>query len=241
MKIFTSSRCSRKRTESLKQLCSHSLSGLFLLSLLFLAPKAVRAEESYLYSLYYQGMPGGRAVLMRNVDDSTAVLELILQTNMILDRFFRIRDTIRVEADPETYVLQSLSRHINEGKYHKTSLLKMDSAGRDTASIRDEYCALLMLMDPAWFRARSLDLNLLIKKKEQPFVIEEKHREYLTVNGRTRQVILYVPNEESLRNVGRDNASLSIWMLNEQPSYPLQIKLEFQYGTVLLKYRDRIK
>jgi|GEM_PF-2575460 len=217
----------------------HFLPGALLILCLSAALQA--DTETYRYTLYYQGLPGGHAELKRTLTEERAELELYLKTNLITDRIFRIRDSIRVVADRRDFSLISYEKRIHEGRYHRIRRFHISEIPPDSlsAAIRDEYCAILMLMDPEFFHSRELLLNLFSKGREIPFTLREQHREFIPVDGHNTRSILYLPTEESLARVGKEDTRLSVWMRDELPSWPLQIRLEFKYGTVILKYRSR--
>ena len=165
-------------------------------------------------------------------------MELLLRTNRVMDSFYKIRDTIRVTANAGNYNLISLEKSLNEGKYKKKSIFLASEIHPDSLSkpLRDEYCGIMMLMDPSYFRQKKIELNLYVKKREIPFLLYEKHRESLSFKGHSRQAILYIPDEDSLKAVGKEKTNISIWMLNSLPSIPLQIKMNVKLGSLVLKY-----
>ncbi len=208
------------------------------ISIILLSLASSLLSNEHHYQLYYQGIRAGKATLTLTLSDKTVEMKLLLRTNRVMDSFYKIRDTIRVTADSENYNLISLEKSLNEGKYKKKSIFHTSDIRLDslTKPLRGEYCSIMMLMDSSYFRQKSIELNLWVKKHEIPFLLYEKHRESLSFQGRSRRTILYIPDEDSLRAVGKEKTNISIWMLDALPSIPLQIKMNVKFGNLILKY-----
>lgn len=214
--------------------------ALFCLFCLYIPVPASAKTMKLEYELYFQGIPGGRAEMAYELKDTTVSMLLTLRTNRFTDRLFRIRDTIRVTARTADYSLISVEKKINEGRYSRDTTFYAASIPPDSldAPIRDEYCAMMMLMDESYFRYSRLNLNLYAKGREFPMDLNEIHREDLHIAGTSMQGILYRPDEEKLNAVSKKKTVISVWMANFLPSVPLQIQLEFKIGTVILKLLD---
>lgn len=193
--------------------------------------------EEYNYHLFYQGVPGGHAVMKFTKNDSIATLELSLQTNKFFDKFYKIRDTITVISDSDNYHLQSLKKVLNEGKYHKKVILNVSEINRDSLKnpIQDEYCGIMMLMDERNYARSELSLNLWEKGREVPFRLVKKQVEKINIDNKMLRSILYAPDLKSLQALGKDKTSISVWMSQPRPSVPLKIRLDMKRGALVLK------
>ncbi|HDR05802.1 MAG TPA: DUF3108 domain-containing protein [Candidatus Marinimicrobia bacterium] len=214
-------------------------SFLYILSVIIILTTFKEAlSQNLRYQLIYQGMSAGQALLKREIiSDDTLKATFILKTQGLMDRLFPIRDTIAVLIDSRDYSTISWKKIINEGRYHRTKIFSRDTMS-NPIFLRDEYSALMMLMDTTYFREPQIDLHILHRDSLRILPLQLNRKELIQFDNDYNWTNLYEPTPEAIASLVKGENQMWIWMSDTRPSRPVRLKLKFQYGNILLKLID---
>jgi hypothetical protein len=208
---------------------------LCMLIIILLTPFSQGVCQKLHYQVIYQGMNAGQAFLNRElVGNDTLKATFILKTQGLIDRFFPIRDTIETLIDRSDYSTISWKKIIHEGRYHRTKIFSRDTMS-NPIFLRDEYSALMMLMDTAYFREPQIDLYVLHRDSLHILPLKLNRKELIQFDNDYNWTNLYQPTPEAIASLVKGENQMWIWMSDTRPSRPARLKLKFQYGNILLK------
>lgn len=195
-------------------------------------------SQTYNYTIYFKGIKGGKAKLTIHKNDNNVTAKFLLKTVGLIDKFYSIRDTITVIAKYPDYHTILLDRRINEGKYHKHIIFDINRIDTSSLSnpIRDEYTAMIMLMDSIYANKNKVRLNLFKKSKEISYkFINTKDRRIL-FNGKQVLCKFFEPTYSSSSKLKKKGGmGLSIWMSKTTPMKPIIIKFDLKFGSLRLE------
>ena len=195
-------------------------------------------SQTYKYDIFFKGIKGGKAKITINKNNDKVYARFILRTVGLVDKFYKIRDTITVIASYPDYHTILLDRKINEGKYHKHIVLDVSKIDTSFLSnpIRDEYTSAIMLMDSIYANKKSVKLNLYRKSKEITYEFVRTKNERILFNGKKILCYFYEPTFKSSSKLNKKGgADLSIWMTKTVPMKPIIIKFRLKYGKLTLE------
>jgi len=199
---------------------------------------SILLSQTYNYKIYFKGIKGGKAKLTIQKNKDYVIAKFLLKTIGLVDKFYSIRDTITVIASHPNYHTILLDRRINEGKYHKHIIF--DASKIDTSSlispIRDEYTAMIMLMDSIYAYKNRVKLNLYKKPKEISYEFIKTKNKRILLNGKQVLCNFYEPtHKSSLKLKKKGETGLSIWMTKTMPMKPIIIKFDLKFGNIYLE------
>ncbi|MEA3499867.1 MAG: DUF3108 domain-containing protein [Candidatus Marinimicrobia bacterium] len=207
-----------------------------LFALLFL--NSILLSETYNYKIYFKGIKGGKAKLTINKNNNNVTAKFLLKTTGLVDKFYKIRDTITVIASYPNYHTIKLDRKINEGKYHKHIIFDVSKIDTSSLSspIRDEYTAMIMLMDSIYVNSYKVRLNLFKESKEISYEFIKTKNKRILFNGKQVLCNFYEPTHKSSSKLKKKGGmGLSIWMSKTIPMKPIIIEFDLKYGSLHLE------
>ncbi|MEA1986373.1 MAG: DUF3108 domain-containing protein [Candidatus Marinimicrobia bacterium] len=200
-------------------------------------------SKTYNYDISFSGIKGGKASLEIHKKGKFVYAMFIMNTTGFVDRFYSVRDTVKIIASYPEYHTILLDKIAHEGKtYHKHIIMdvrKIDST-KLTNPIRDEYTAMIMLMDSIYSKKNSVKLNLWKKKKKVSYEFEKTNIEKIKFNGKKILCNYYEPTAKSSSKLEKKGGTgLSIWMTKTTPMNPIVVKVNMKLGHLLLELVEK--
>ena len=190
-------------------------------------------SAEYIFDIYFRGISGGNASLVVEYQNDKVFSSFIIHSSGFVDRLFRVRDTTYVIADyPDFYTL-SYDKRIHEGNYHSRRTFNVNHVSHLSLEnpVRDEYTALVMLLDSLYFNADSIQVNLWDRKDSTtvPIVLYRGPIDYINSPAGTYACQKYEP-DKSFRSVLKNESDLVIWISHTYPPLPVQMQIRLKYG-----------
>jgi|GEM_PF-3388627 len=211
----------------------NKLKILLFSTLVFLLCAHSLSSAEYIFDIYFRGISGGNASLVVDYQDDTIISSFIIHSSGLVDRLFRVRDTTFTIASYPDFFTISFDKRIHEGSYHARRTFHVDHVSHLSLEkpVRDEYSALVMLLDSLYFNTDSIEVNLWNRKDSTtvPIVLYRGPIDYINSPAGTFPCHKYEP-DKTFRSVFKNESDLVIWISETYPPLPIQMQIRLKYG-----------
>ena len=220
---------------------------LFLLSILLCS---LIAKESLSYSVSFKGINAGEAILTSNIEElsnqSVYHIHSEINSNKIVDLFYKLRDQIDIWVDKNDYSLIKINKIIHEGKY------KAKLSGRINGNFFESSNKKIQLDEPVF------DPISLIYKLREEILDVGKSFSFTTFDmGKIRKIITKVVKIETIKvpageyncfkmvpfssdgkPLFKQKGQMTIWYSTDSLHIPIMIKQRTNIGTIKMKLKS---
>lgn len=190
-------------------------------------------SAEYIFDIYFRGISGGNASLVVNYQNDRVISSFIIHSSGLVDRLFRVRDTTFVTSSYPDFYTISYDKRIHEGTYHSRRTFNVNHVSHLLLEnpVRDEYTALVMLLDSLYFNTDSIQVNLWDRKDSTtaPIVLYRGPIDYVNSPAGTYACHKYEP-DKTFRSVFKNESDLVIWISETFPPLPVQMQIRLKYG-----------
>ena len=222
---------------------------LGVLSSLALAEYPFRVGEKLIFTAGFRFFAAGEATLELTADtlnnSPVYLLTNNTQTNSFLDRFYRVRDQVKVWIDTTDLSLIRQEKRIQEGRYNSYHLAWIDTVSMMAITEEDSIPLPGRVLDP---------LSAIYNLRGSELVPGEKYQFTTYDGGTVREVLVRVTekdkvsvplgifkclvvkpaaadNRQLLKNEGR----MKIWFTDDENRYPVRIEQKTNVGTMVME------
>ena len=214
--------------------------ALFLSAFIILISGKSLFSAEYIFDIYFRGISGGSASLVVDYQKNSVFSSFIISSSGFVDRLFKVRDTTYITASYPDFHTLSYDKRIHEGNYHSRRTFNKDQISHLSQKnpVREEYTALIMLLDSLYFNADSIEINLWDRKDSTtvPLVMYRGSIDYVKSPAGTFACHKYEP-DKTFRALFKNESDLVIWISETFPALPVQMQIRLKYGflTCVLK------
>ena len=205
-------------------------------------------NEKLFYDIKFRIFSAGHATFESKTDslDQQEVLKIILKTksNKFLDKFYKIRDDVKIWVNKQNYSLLKVNKKIHEGSYKRTFSSIIDE--KKSIAIYNEKVLKIPkeIFDPLGAIYYYRTLNLSNKKVYNFFTFDEGKinevllkvigLEYLKTPLGKMQCFILQPSSIDGKKLFKNNGQMKIWISNDEKKLPVKIEQNTNIGKLIL-------
>ena len=207
--------------------------------------------EKLTYSAGFRIFSAGEAKLEFASDslqgDPVYTLNVTINTNSFLDRFYRVRDRLTSWLDPNDLSLKKVVKSVREGNYklNHNAIIQGDSI----AVIGDRLKALPgKVFDPVsiiyFLRIQNLkpgneyQLDAYDNGKIKKIIVKITGREFITVPSGKYNCLRAEPVSSTGEILLKNKGEMRVWFSDDSLKIPLKIEQKTNIGTMVMKLKE---
>ena len=177
--------------------------------------------------------------------DTLYYLEAEIKTNTFLDKFYRVRDNIKLLLNPLDYSLAKVEKYISQGKYKKRHVAEIDNIKNQIryddkiiqkSDLLYDPLSLIYVIRNKLFN-EDLDINLTIYDmgKQKKIKLKNKKNEVIEVPYGKFDCFLIIPESKDEKELLKNNGNMKVWFAKNKNFLPVKIEQSTNFGKMVLE------
>lgn len=208
--------------------------------------------EVLTYNAGFRFFSAGEAILSFEWDtlagDSVYFLNAEIKTNSFLDKFYRVRDNVKIWMLPVDLSLKKVVKKVEEGNYKKSHIAEIDylkkiiNYGKKSLKIENPVFDPLSII----YKIRNImDLNKLNFRatiydmgKLKPVLFKKVKRETIEVPFGTFDCVIVSPQSSDNKKLLKNDGKMKVWFTLDKNHIPIKIEQSTNVGKMVMELKD---
>jgi len=231
-----------------------NLKFFIVLISLNLFAKETFVGEVLTYQAGFRFFSAGEAILSFDWDtlagDSVYSLNANIKTNSFLDRFYKVRDNMKIWMSPIDYSLKKVEKNILEGNYKKSHKAEIDYfkniiiMGKKKISIDkhvfDPLSIIYKIREELNLKNIPFLATIYDMGKLKPVLFKVDKMESINVPYGSFECIVISPHSVDNKKLLKNDGRMKVWFSKDENHIPIKIEQSTNIGIMVMELKDYI-